>query len=491
MASQSHQGFSNIPSDASAQWLTCLTQAREALRSPKTSVREQSSIRTSIISRSLEMLRPLCFASPTAPTCLFLADGKEKKEGSLRRHAVLSAAGTVQGCDPHVTHILQGEVGFTVWPGAGASSSAVEGPSPAIMSTDATSCLVVACRVRWAADSSSSTSPAAAVVAMTHLDHGGPIVRNTLRTMLVDMAVPALVQLSSPSTGQPCLAVEWFLVGGMVDMKYAHGTLSDTFLFLHGLVKGPADGKKRGAEDQNPGLPLVAGYPAMHYMSPTGICVWDWNTVYKAAAELENPAAAALFATAKQPLSVCRSYGIIICARTGECAQASFAIGTRHFPGSVLRGLVHPPGLNNPTLVCPSASMPPVPVVKRLSNPAVAKLLSVPADNAESTEAKQLEEVTFASFLTRMVQRLQQGLPVPVLVMPSAWDQPAAEFVTRLQSAPDQDVLAYSTTPQCEPLDFCDSLRKSFTMRLEIAAAAVFGREMRTAFLFDSEERNS
>ena len=509
-----HEGFVNLPTSQNEQWITAMTELRNRIdkgTASKTGRQQPSSAvekaRLDIVDISLRHFHSTC-VDAASTNVNDIAEGTACRFLSQDPHAsLLSPCGPVleancfDGRDPRVYHVLQGEVGFT----AGLPRRTSDAKrSSFIVSSDATSCLVVGCRLQLDRE---DHDEGPSVVVLAHLDHGGEVVRHTLNSMVFGIGIPALQEILLPlSSDSPSQAphvgahpsplrvrAEWYLVGAMVDKKYALATLSDTLLFLQALF----------APTRQPSSPSSSGgdITVRHFLRPDGVCVWNWNTRYSKLRSLLNPIAVEVCTEAAQRSSnrdderevpVCRTWGVIICAETGACASATYLKGSRQYAGALLRSMVTSHDENRSVLLCPAgrnadggpkSSSAATLAATSITDPIAAKVLSLPASLQSSTNTPATCLVSFSSFTKWMVKCVEEGLPRPVLILPCAWSTAQDEHVRRLKAASDKELLTYSTTPQCEPLDFCEMFRKRFVACSLVRSTSVFGTDLSYAFL--------
>lgn len=452
---------------------------------------------------------------PAAPTALF--------SRTVAGAALPSSSTSFQrsGDDKSILFVHQGEYGFLVSNSNNNDDASHRNedkvlPSPKawIASVDATSCVVVGIRCHHPGRGEEA-------VGMTHLDIAGLGAIEVLRELLHDMVLPALLLLSLRKSDEEkqeegssgvqhhhnvsttkkvhVVEVEWFIVGGMRDRKYALPMLSDLSYFLTHELQSSYDvrvvptsneedasaaGEKTSFDAEIQRVPVLL----THVLRLDGVCVWDMNTAEQTSRNGHDT------------LDRCCVWGMqIALGAHGLCLPCHVAPESRRAPADSLRDIL----CGDYRRLSPSMADDAAVEVYRVqpAEPSAARMISWPANTSphcvgaaadmllqtSSTPVVRPGLSFFYAFVTKCIEVVASSntiepphLYLPFMIEVGAWGQPRRILPRELGKMDDKELLQWSTTPHCEPPDFALYLRRKMILQTLLRAHSVFGSEAGT-----------
>ena len=402
---------------------------------------------------ALRLTRPNLAEKP-----LFLANNEKKRDTPEETRRYGEIGEVVDASDCRNFPVLQREYG--VLPAVGTEPLY-------IMSSDATSCLIVAARgvlkgtVNGAEKSVSAT-------AMGHFDVSGEDLSEGMFNMYFRSLLPALRVMADGSIDMDEMAiikgqavpppisaaelhVEWYIVGGMVDDTFSLPCIAD--LFSHSLT-ALWDGSSEGAmEDQRENIFGARAkdrkFTVTHSLRPDGVCFWTDNTIFKKSDDNSGE------------LPHCITNGLRINVHTGECHPCWTRYGTRKHPLANVRKLRFLSGYP------PSPLHPLADTLDAGENTEAYRRVSHDASGVESSETLQ---ITFLTHLQAVVKAIQRKEPLPVLV----YGFPFSDLAN-MKNVTIEESINFSTTPQCEPADFAEEMLSAIQFGSSTNSAKIFG----------------
>lgn len=342
-----------------------------------------------------------------------------------------------------------------------------------IMSTDATTCMLVAARGTLKATVGDAQKVVSAT-ALGHFDTEGEDLSEGVFNMYFRSLLPALRVLADgsidldeiaiikgeatvPSISAAELSVEWYLVGGMVDEKHSLPIIADLFSHsLNALWDSTSDG---ALEDQRENIFGATAedrpFTVSHSLRPDGVCFWEQNTTMKKTC-------------CGGEATACIANGLRINANTGECHPCWTKVGTRNHPLASIRNLKFlsgfPPSPLHPLAETLSAGE---------NNESYRKV--APTSTGVGETVGETVQITFLTHLQSVVKCMQaadertQHFPVLVYSFPIS-------DISHMKGLTLDDAEKFSTTPHCEPSDFAEEMLKTIEFALSTSSAKMFGK---------------
>lgn len=427
----------------------------------------------------------------------------------------------INGGAPDVMTVLQSECGLSIF-----------SPNPKvrnhrrsyIMSPDATSCVIVACRVglnpafrckvmsamqHTAPDEVGSITRCCETftAAMCHFDKSRGM-EVQLYNALWEVALPAWFYAaasdesdevldsaertisslyrfgglqnvdSDESAVPPLFLVEWFVVGGVYGSDDSTSILYTLFTAFFGseeagnclLMPSFCLWDVLANSSHSTGRKLMTKpIQVAHRLREDGLCFWSFNTVPRP------------WHLGKEGvLYFCTiSWGLLIDVGGGGCWPVAVKPQTRDYPLAALR---HSLISASYRWTCPLRSEGLLTVSSGPLTDRVAAYLSVKAATDEGCcKAISLLEYV-ALFMRRRFEDDSDGGVVqgrchcPILVRRCRWEKLNPSVTIRLLS--DDNLLQFSTTPYCEPPDFSAIMRVSFDFRVKFGPEDVFSSDV-------------